>query len=190
MSVEIEAKLRCGDLEGLRERLRKAGAQWVGWVEETNIFFDTEDRSLQAADEGLRLRINRKPADGSQTVVMTWKGPHRYGPLKAREEIEIRVDDADAAVAMVERLGFERTLTFEKRRETWRLADCSIELDELPHLGSFVEIEGPNEQTVLQVQQRLGLAESPHISTPYVAMLETYLREHGIRDRVVAFPGR
>jgi adenylate cyclase class IV len=48
-----------------------------------------------------------------------------------------------------------------------------VELDELPHLGCFVEIEGPDEQSVLAVRDRLGLA-GPGITKSYLAMLDAH----------------
>src|SRR5690606_38713671 len=111
-------------------------------VMETNLFFDTPDRSLQSADRGLRLRVNRNIDTDECSIVITHKGPRREGAFKARQETELRVGDADDAAALLEALGFVRTLTFEKRRERWELDGCGVELDELPRIGSFVEIEG------------------------------------------------
>ena len=51
MPVEIEAKMKVDDLSVVRERLKQAGAEHDGAVLETNVFFDTDDRSLLAADK-------------------------------------------------------------------------------------------------------------------------------------------
>ena len=72
-------------------------------------------------------------------------------------------------------------LSFEKRRETLELDGCKVELDELPHLGSFVEIEGPDEEAVLRVREKLGLADRPIVKTSYIALLMGYLQERGQR---------
>ena len=79
-------------------------------------------------------------------------------------------------------------LSFEKRRHTWRLSGCSIELDELPHLGVYVEIEGPDEATVMKVRATLALDKSPIIKTSYIAMLMSWLQEKGSAERSVVFP--
>ncbi len=186
MAVEIEAKMRCDDPEALRRRLVEAGAARVGEVMETNIFFDTEDRSLLAADQGLRLRINRDPA-GGELIILTFKGPRQHGVLKSREEIELRVDSEENAALMLERLGYRRVLTFAKRRESWTLENCQVELDKLPRLGSYVEIEGPSEADVLRIRQRLALSDAAPIRASYIALLMTWLQEHGVQSRVVLF---
>ena len=187
MSLEIEAKMAVPDLDAVREALRASGARRVKWTAETNVFFDTEDRTLLAADEGLRLRTNRDAESGRATHVITHKGALQTGRLKSREETELTVDDPDAATKLFERLGLAVTLSFEKRRETWELGGCKVELDEVPHLGSFVEVEGPGEAEVLRVRETLGLSDRPIIKTSYIAMLTRYLDEQGLRARVIAF---
>jgi predicted adenylyl cyclase CyaB len=118
---------------------------------------------------------------------MTFKGPRQHGPLKSREEKEVGVDNAKAATVMLEALGYHHILSFEKKRESWRLADCLVELDELPHLGLFVEIEGPKEDAVMKVRESLQLADEPIIKASYVALLMTHLQETGNASRVVKF---
>ena len=187
MAVEIEAKMTVESFDAVRARLRETGA--AGPVEhfEVNTFFDTEDRSLLAADEGLRLRRDRNVATGAETLIITYKGPRKLGPLKSREELEVQVFGAEAATQLLERLGYLRTLSFEKRRESWELDGCKVELDELPHLGRFVEVEGPDEQTVLRVRERLGLASRPIVKSGYIALLMSHLQERGKMTRDVRF---
>ena len=64
MSVEIEAKMKVDDLGVVRERLKAVGATLVGEYLERNVFFDTEDRLLLTADEGLRVRLARDTNSG------------------------------------------------------------------------------------------------------------------------------
>jgi adenylate cyclase class 2 len=187
MPVEIEAKMSVDSFDAVRARLREVGARHAGEHFEVNTFFDTEDRSLLAADEGLRLRLERDNATGNERHVITWKGPRQLGPLKSREELEIQVQGGDAAAQLLERLGYLHTLSFEKRRESWELGGCKIELDEVPHLGRFVEVEGPNEKTVLHVRDRLGLSNRPVIKGSYIALLMSHLQERGQTTKHVTF---
>jgi len=113
---------------------------------------------------------------------MTFKGPPKPGAFKTREEVEVKVEDADAAGEVLERLGFARRLEYEKRRERWRLGGCIVELDEPARLGLFVEIEGPGDKSIRNVQERLGLGALEHVSTSYVEMVARYCEEHRVRD--------
>ena len=187
MSVEIEAKMKVADLAVIRDRLTAGGGKRVGAFLERNTFFDTEDRSLLAADQGLRVRSSKDGATGAVACTMTHKGARQHGPLKSREETEMTVGSESDGVAMLLVLGFVRVLSFEKRRESWTLGGCKVELDEVPHLGTFVEVEGPKDETVMKVRQQLGLSDRPLSKASYIAMLMTHLQEHGEPTRDVTF---
>ena len=45
----------------------------------------------------------------------------------------------------------------ESKRETWTFRDCEIVLDEWPWLKPYIEIEGPDSQTLQHVSLLLGL---------------------------------
>ena len=62
---------------------------------------------------------------------------------------------------------------------------AQVELDELPLLGTFVEIEGPDEKTIHQVQQRIGLSEHRHIEASYLSLLSDFCRRTGSSSRRV-----
>lgn len=187
MAVEIEAKIAVEDLAPMRSRLAELGAKRIGAFAEVNVFFDNEDRSLLAADKGLRVRLNRNTETGEEEHILTYKGPRQHGPLKSREEVELIVEGSTEAAKLLACLGFVKTLSFEKRRESWHLDNCKVELDELPYLGTFVEIEGPDEASVQRVRQKLNLADRPAIKYGYIAMLSGYLQERGRTDREIRF---
>jgi predicted adenylyl cyclase CyaB len=187
MSVEIEAKMKVESLDGVVARLEEQGGERVGDFEEVNAFFDTEDRSLLAADQGLRLRTAKNVESRTEKFVLTFKGPRLHGKLKSREERELDVGNAKDAERFLGALGYKKVLSFEKKRTKWKLAGCTIELDTLPHLGTYVEIEGPDEDVVLKVRERLGLGKAPIIKSSYIAMLMAYLQDQNRPDRSVTF---
>ncbi|HZK82922.1 MAG TPA: class IV adenylate cyclase [Humisphaera sp.] len=187
MAVEIEAKMAVKDLGAVRARIKECGATRLGAFAEVNTFFDTDDRSLLAADKGLRLRLKRNTETGEEDHIITYKGPRQPGPLKSREEVELAVEGSAEAIKLLESLGFAKTLSFEKRRESWLLDNCEIELDELPYIGNYVEIEGPDEQTVLRVRKRLNLSDRELIKYGYIAILTGYLQERGMTQRDIKF---
>jgi len=187
MPTEIEAKLRFDDFNLIRKRLTGAGAKRLKSVHENNTFFDSPSGKLVQADKGLRLRENRDDATGRSSFVITVKGPQLAGPLKNREEHEIDVSPGPAARELLLALGYEVILSFEKRRETWLLDGCHVELDELPVLGRFVEIEGPDEPTVQSLREKLELDDEPSIRTGYSKMFADFLTQEGKGRREVRF---
>ncbi len=180
MPVEIETKLKVESLEAVRERLRAAGAVFVRDVTERNLQYDSADGQLQRGDSVLRIRSLEVHRGAALPATLTYKGPRLPGRVKRRTEIELPVPDAESAACLLEALGYVRLCVLEKRRETWQLAPCHVELDELPYLGSFVEIEGPDEASITRVQQELSLSSRPHIGEGYIALLHGHCQGHGL----------
>jgi len=176
MPVETEIKLRFDDFDALRRALTEAGATCSGCVTETNRFFDRPDGSLRAAEKGLRIRTVEADDGSQRPSIVTYKGPSEPGPIRCRLEIELAVSDADAARDMLLATGFVEVLVYQKRRETWLLPPCRVELDEVPELGRFVEIEGPDRQAVADVQQRLALDAAAPVEPTYAAMMLDHIR--------------
>jgi adenylate cyclase, class 2 len=187
MPLEIEVKLRSPSLAAARAALQVAGAVRVGIFHETNLFFDRPDGSLRAHDTGLRIRFSRKEGETAVTALFTFKGPKQSSRLQPREAFDLTVVPADEAVGFLTALGFEQTHAFEKRRESWEFGGCKIELDELPAFGTFVEIEGPSEEIVLDVQKRLGLADLEVVKTSYSAMVAQHVRQHSVPANSLIF---
>lgn len=171
MAQEIETKYRLDDPAVFRERLAACGAQPVARVFESNRLFDTADRKLRATDCGLRLRTSRSLDDDQHvSATLTYKGPRAAGEMKAREEVETVVTDPSGAATILQRLGFGEVVFYEKRRETWRLDECEVCLDELPRLGWFVEIEGPSVEAVEGACDKLMLDTESPLRETYVEM--------------------
>jgi adenylate cyclase class 2 len=187
MPVEIEAKLKVDSHAAVRARLAAAGGQCVGRVLEENHIFDNPDRTMLAADCGLRVRVCRDHAGQVVSTTVTYKGPPCDGRYKSRPEIQFHADDGPAAIAFLNALGFVEAVCFEKRRESWKLDDCRVELDEVPHLGPFVEIEGPSEAAVAAAQQTISLEHLPHEPGSYIALLVEHCRRHHLPTTAITF---
>jgi len=188
MPIETEIKLKVDHLAPVRDRLKQIGAKRVGEVMETNIFFDTLDRALLASDCGLRIRCSRDlTAHGCKKFVLTDKGPRGEGDVKRREEIEVGVDSLEGATAVLERLGYQRMLAFEKRRESWALGDSKVELDQLPHLGSYVEIECPDASDIPPIRGRLGLSQVRAIEQTYADLVAHHLSDRANDEDSLTF---
>ena len=176
MSIEIEFKTSVVSHVEIRNRLRTGGARRIGRFVEVNQFFDSSEASLHRGGCGLRVRTATPEGNGIPVATLTFKGPRHPGAMKAREEIEVGVDDANATGTLLNRLGYALRLVFEKRRESWELAGgdgrlCRIELDELPFIGNFVEVEGPDEVVIRDVLMKIGLSGARSIRESYAELL-------------------
>lgn len=186
MAIEIEAKMRLTDRPAIEAQLVHAGAQFVADLLEVNTFFDTHQHTLKSADRGLRLRVELDTQTGDRCVIITHKGPRAHGKLKSRSETELTVSDEQAATALLGAIGFYPVLSFEKRRTRYKLDGCLVELDRLPYVGDFIEIEGPTDEAVMAVRDKLGLAAQPLVRASYIAMLTNFLSENNIRTTHVS----
>jgi len=150
MPIEIEKKHRLSTrqrVEVLR-RLPEIGAKRKGDDFETNTLY--AGPSLEMGNCVLRLRRIGKRG------ILTFK--QRFpsqSDIKHQREDETRVDDPDAMEAILEALGLEPALVYEKRRETWILGKTEIVIDELP-FGLFMEIEG-SEQDIRDIEKKLAI---------------------------------
>jgi len=186
--VELECKVRVESLAAPRERLRAAGAQRVARVLEENRLFDRPDGSLRLAGCGLRVRSVRVLAGTAAKATLTFKGPRAAGVFKQREEIEVEIDDAETMGGILRALGYAERVVFEKRRESWLLGPCRVELDELPELGTFVEVEGPDETAIRTALAAISLESLPPIARSYAAMAAELLEARPGAGRALRFP--
>ena len=187
MGLEIEAKIKVDSHDAVRARLKELGATYIGTVRETNRILDNSKNRLRKAGCGLRVRqvevLDGDPGPSS----ITYKGPRRQAEFKVREEINIDIADADGAASIFEALGFEPFITFEKIRETWQLGACRVELDELPMLDTFIEIEGPTEADVTTAKSDLGFASAETITQSYIHMLRIVCQASGVSPDHIRF---
>lgn len=177
MHTEIEAKLKVDSLQEVERKLSEVGAEFLGERFQTDMYFDSADGSLKSGDRALRIR--RQIAGQNEKAFLTYKGSKEKDDFKKRQEIEIEIGDADSAEELLSALGYEKALVFEKKRRVWHLDDCVVSLDELPLLGSFVEIEGPDGRSIADVRKRLELSDVPNIIETYACLIEQKLRQPG-----------
>jgi len=175
MPTEIEAKIKVDDLENFSLLLQSLGAKQRRIILQRDFFFDLTDHSLKNTDCGLRIR-QEKYCDAVKNF-LCFKGPKvKDSPYKKRQEIEFEVGDGLLARQFLLALGYQLTLTFEKRRSEWRFDECTICLDEVAVLGKFLEIEGPDESAVRKILTALDLSDQQTIRQGYASML--YQRAH------------
>lgn len=148
---EVEQKLIVTDLTDLQQRLLSHGVSWSEPVEQVDCYFQHPCRDFAETGEALRLR-----RDGEE-IFLTYKGPKLSGPVKTRREIEIPLPTPETTAdhssqttsndltQLLQSLGFKAFATVRKRRRSAKLnylqRDIILALDEVQHLGMFLEIE-------------------------------------------------
>jgi len=186
MAMEIEVKMRAPDIEKLQGQLVEYLARRGPVIKEINQFFDTADNDLRRSDQGLRIRSEIHD-DNQPMTIIAHKGPRLDGKVKSRSETQVKVDNAEDAMALFTALGLVETIRFEKHRRRWHLDNCLVEIDTLPALGHFVEIEGPSSQAVLDLRKKLGMEHHPLIQQSYAALVHEYLQEQHPQQQQLLF---
>lgn len=178
---EIEVKFMLQDLPGLEKRLLGLGARLhAPRVRETNLRFDTPGRELSQGGRVLRLRQDAR-------AVMTYKGPSQPGQeVAVRQEIEFEVSDLDAAGRLLEALGYQVMVMYEKFRAEYHLRDLVVVLDELPY-GHFSEIEGPDAESIQRAAAELGLDWEARCADSYLYLFERLRKARGLPPSDLSF---
>lgn len=160
MAIEIEKKYRLNETQYARVSfdLEELKAIFIGEDFEENTIYG--GGSLDEQSAALRVRkIENK-------TILTYKRRiQNDSAVKNQIEHETVVDDANEIENIIECLGFEKALIYEKRRKSWKFRNVEIVLDELP-FGLFMEIEG-SEMDIAEAEMFLGAED-------FIAEHETY----------------
>ena len=183
MHIERECKIRVRDQDALKARLESRDALSLGRVYERNWVFDTAEHELHARQVLLRLRS----ADNEKGGTLTVKCPAPHSQFKTREEIEVQVGSMSGAKTLLAALGYEPKWYYEKYREYWRYRGCVIALDQLPEIGTFIEVEGPADHAIRLVLEDLELDPEEHIDLNYLGLFEQFCQSKGEPMRDMRF---
>ena len=136
MAIEIEKKYRLPEEQKqlVLAALADLGAEYAGEDFEENMIYGGG-----VLDENAAVLRVRKTQD--KTILTFKKTMNNDFNVKQRTEHETEVANVGELKKIIENLGFEPRLVYEKRRKTWKFRKVEIVLDELP-FGDFMEIEG------------------------------------------------
>jgi adenylate cyclase class 2 len=164
MDQEIEVKFLLSNPARYRETLLANAAKLIDErVFETNLRYDTPERSLTQNGQVLRLRRDSRSR-------LTYKADGRLedGAL-VRTELETEVGGFDAMNNILEALGFVVFASYEKYRETFWLDGVTVSIDEMPY-GVFTELEGSSPEQIHALADKLGLRWTAGIPSSYMLL--------------------
>jgi adenylate cyclase, class 2 len=150
MPQEIEAKFLNVNIDEVRASLKVAGAELEKPMRlMKRVLFDYPDKRFQDGGNSKRLRVRD---EGDKTTI-TYK---QHGENKYAHELETTIGSFDGMVSILKAIGLEVFTYQESKRETWRLDNVEVVIDEWPWLNPYIEIEGPDEQSIQIVAKKLG----------------------------------
>jgi adenylate cyclase, class 2 len=152
MKTEIEVKFANISIEEIRKALKDAGAVCQqpmrlmrrALIEEPH---HTKEHSfLRIRDEGDKITLTFKRR----------KDPYNPG-IDDVKEIEVEVSDFDDTLTLFSEAGWQYITFQESKRETWKLDETEVVIDEWPWLNPYIEIEGETETSIRVAAKKLGL---------------------------------
>lgn len=177
--IEVEVKVALDEKEK-QEVLRKLRETCSSerLYEEEDIFFISAHDSSLGVDKTLKLR----KSNGEVKLIFKRKRSNKY--LKESLEFEVRISKEDVGnlSQLLRHLGFKEDLIVRKRRRSFCFNGCTINVDDVEGLGSFLEIEvltseaGANDvlSKVLKTLSALKLLGKELIRRGYAEMISRH----------------
>jgi adenylate cyclase class 2 len=136
MAIETEKKfiLSSDQREQVLNNLNELGAKYIREDFEENTLYGGGILSVK----GAVLRIRKV---GNKTILTYKQRIENTADVKQQIEYETVVEKFEEMEMIVESLGFEKVLVYEKRRQKWHFRAVEVVLDEVP-FGQYMEIEG------------------------------------------------
>lgn len=175
MNIEFEATFPNISVKDMQSRLNEIGSKRI--KKRTlykRVVFNLPNRDV---NEYIFARVR----DEGNVVTMTIKEWDNSG-IEGQKELELKVDDFDTAVELMNKLGCHEKAYQETYREVWQLGTVLITIDEWPWLEPFVEIEGPDENTVRNCAELLGFSYSEAIFT---GVTNQYMKKYGLSQQEI-----
>jgi adenylate cyclase class 2 len=177
---ELEIKFYLSRRKEMEAKLNALGQLSAPRVHEINLRLDTANLSLLASGRLLRLRQDSRAR-------VTYKGEgSEEGGVRLRQELEFTVSDFDTARALFEALGYQVYMMYEKYRATYQLGNVEVVLDEMP-TGDFLEIEGPDSDSIRNAAQKLELNWNARILDSYTVLFARTRAQMGFDFRDLSF---
>jgi adenylate cyclase class 2 len=170
--LEIEVKIKIGDLEEVRRKLAGMGAELFRERHyENNTLYDFRDQLLYSKQFALRVREKNKKG------FLTFKGAKQGSrKFKIREEYETEVKNVKQLRKILQSLGLVPVFQYQKHRTVYRYKKLLICLDETA-AGNFLELEG-DQSDIVRFATALGYSKQDFIKDDYIQMITK------IRDKI------
>ena len=148
MNTEYEIRVLEIDKERLIKKLEELGAEFKGDNEQKRYVYD-----IIPKEDGkwIRLRTN-----GIKTTLAI-KEVINKNEIGGTNELEVEVSDFEKTNELLENMGIKSKGYQENKRTQYILNGVEIDIDSWPMIPTYVEIEGKNEEEVMNTLEILEL---------------------------------
>ncbi len=184
MNYEVELKYASPDVVPIVAAIEVLGANWSPAVRQSDVYFAHPQRDFAVTDEAFRLRTV------GEKHWLTYKGPLIDRETKTRQEVEVSLAEgpitSQQVTSMLTSLGFREVRRVEKTRRSahlkWQNWDVEVSLDDVDHLGSFVEIEIIADEERWEIAKAAALSLADHFGLTNVerrSYLQLLIEQNG-----------
>ncbi|KXK26919.1 MAG: CYTH domain protein [candidate division WS6 bacterium OLB20] len=176
MATEFEATFMIASKDDARQRLSGAGAtlKYPEYLQTRAVFDLPEGNEIPHG----WLRVRRE----QDRITLSLKVVENNTGISGQREIELTVNDFDAASALLQTIGCKLKALQDNLREAWDLDGVVITIDEWPFLEPFIEIEGESEEAVILAAEALGYDYS---GAYFGAVDGMYAAKYGIPEDII-----
>ena len=165
--LNVEIKAVCNDPEFIRNYLLSHKAELKGTDEQTDTYFNVSTGRLKLREGNIENNL------------IFYERTNQHGPKNSHFHL-VKVEDAKGLKEVLTKsMGVK--VVVKKKREIYYISNIKFHIDEVPELGSFVEIEAGNilanlsreelkEQCDFYMEE-LGIKEEDLIAISYSDML-------------------
>ena len=147
MNTEYEIRVIEIDKEDIIKKLDEIGAKKIGEYNQKRYVYDTKPKK---DSQWIRLRTN-----GDKTT-LTYKNIID-NTIDGTKELEIEVSDFNETNKLLEIMGYVNKGYQENNRIRFELNNVEIDIDTWPMIPTYLEIEGKNEEEIMNVIHLLQL---------------------------------
>ena len=137
--LNVEIKAICRDASFVRSYLLSAGAVFKGMDEQTDTYFNVLNGRLKLREGNIENNL------------IFYERTNQAGPKNSQFQL-VKVEDARGLKDVLTKSNGVKVIV-KKRREIYYINNVKFHIDEVPGLGSFVEIEAGNLLADLSQQQ-------------------------------------
>lgn len=128
--LNVEIKAKCPDAHFIRRYLQANDANFIGTDEQTDTYFNVQNGRLKLREGNIEKNL------------IYYNRENKAGPKQSMFRLVKVEDAAGLKETLKDSLGIKVIIT--KRREIYYIGNVKFHIDEVPGLGSFIEIEAGN----------------------------------------------
>ncbi|MBI3140141.1 MAG: class IV adenylate cyclase [Sphingobacteriales bacterium] len=128
--LNVEIKARCKNGDSIRAYLLSEGADFKGTDQQTDTYFNVQKGRLKLREGNIENNL------------IYYERPDQAGPKQSAFQLVKVEDAAGLKKALASANGIK--VVVQKKREIYYIGNVKFHIDEVPGLGSFVEIEAGN----------------------------------------------